>query len=142
MAIPLINGVQHSWASIRIPLLGRTVVGVVAIDYGMDHAKENHYGQGDEPIYRSYGNKTYKASITLTQYEVIGLQQAALGAGITSIPPFDFPVVYLPMGNTTQVTDVVQQAEFVNNVREWKQGDTKQDIKLDLIIGGVKFHSL
>lgn len=142
MAIPLVNGVQHSWASIKINILGRTVVGVVAIDYGMEHAKENQYGAGDEPVYRGYGNKTYKASITLAQFEVIGIQQAALGAGITSIPPFDIPVVYMPVGGSQQITDVIQSVEFVNNVREWKQGDTKQDVKLDLIVGGVKFHSL
>lgn len=140
MATPLINGVQHSWASIKVNLLGKTVTGITGVNYDNERDMENLYGAGDEPVARGMGNKTYKGDITLHQYEVVALQKAC-GGDITSIPPFDIVVHYADENGTGAVTDVIQNCQFKMNSRAWKQGDTKQEIKLDLVVAGIKWHS-
>jgi len=140
MSQPLINGIQHSWASITVNLLGRNVTGIVAIDYDVEREIEDGYGAGDEPVYRAFGNRKYKASITLYQYEVVGLQQAA-GGNLDMIPPFDIPVHFAPAEGAAAVVDIIRNCTIRTNGRSWKQGDTKQEIKLDLQPAGIKFHN-
>lgn len=142
MSQPLINGVQHAWSSIKINILGRTVTGITALDYGYDRAIEDHHGAGDEPVARGMGNKTYKKTmIELFQFEVVALQQAC-GGDITLIPAFDIPVLYVATPGSPQVTDVIQNCQFLNNVRGLKSGDTKSTVKLELITAGIKFQSI
>jgi hypothetical protein len=142
MATPLINGVQHSWASIILNVLGRNVVGVTGITYGDEREMENHYGAGDEPVSRGTGNKVYSgASIKLYQWEVVAIQQAC-GGDLTSIPPFDIPVHYKATANAGAINDVVQNVQFLKNTRDWKQGDKMQEVQLDIIHAGVKWHSI
>lgn len=139
---PLINGVQHAWADIKINVLGRTVTGIAAIEYGFNRTMEDHYGSGDEPVVRGTGNKVYKKVVLeLFQFEVVALQQAS-GGDITKIPPFDIPVLYTATVNSEQVVDVVQNCQFTNNERAIKQGDTKSVVKLELICAGIKFQSV
>lgn len=139
---PLINGVQHAWSSVRIPILGRTVTGVTSIEYGYDRDIEDHHGAGDEPVARGIGNKKYKPTIIeLFQYEVVALQQAC-GGDITTIPAFDFPVIYAATAGSPQVVDVIQNCQFKNNMRSLKSGDTKSVVKLELITAGIKMHSI
>lgn len=142
MPQPLINGVQHAWSSVQVSILGRTVTGIVAIDYGYDRAIEDHHGAGDEPVVRGLGNKVYKKTmIELFQFEVVALQQVA-GGDITNIPPFDIPVLYKATNNSPQVVDVLQNCQFLNNVRGLKSGDTSSKVKLELITAGIKMQSV
>lgn len=141
--VPMINGVLHSWASIQINVMGRTLVGVTAIKYGSKHNKENIYGAGDNVIGRGYGNKEADPTVLeLLQYEIVGLQQAATSAGLTDIfdiPPFDIIVNYAPVGGQGSVTDIVPNCQFVDNGRDWKQGDTTSKIQMNLINTPIKF---
>jgi hypothetical protein len=142
MPQPLINGVQHAWSSIEVNLLGRTLTGIVSIEYGYDRAIEDHHGAGDEPVLRGYGNKVYKKTmLELFQFEVVALQQAC-GGDITSIPPFDIVVLYKSTVSAPQVVDVVQNCQFLNNIRSLKSGDTKSQVKLELITAGIKMQSV
>ena len=142
MSQPLINGVQHAWSSVKINVLGRTITGITAIDYGYDRAIEDHHGAGDEPVVRGVGNKTYKpVMLELYQFEVVALQQSS-GGDITKIPPFDVPVLYSATQGTPQVVDVIQNCQFKNNSRSLKSGDTKSLVKLELICAGIKMHSI
>lgn len=142
MANPIfINGVQHAWASISCNLLGRTLTGITAISYGEKRNKENLMGGGDEPIGRGYGNKEYTPpSLEVYQFEAVAMQQASAG-DITNIPPFEIVVSYKATLNSPTVTDIIQNCEFVNNLRDIKQGDTSSKVKLDLISAGIKWHS-
>ena len=96
---PLINGIQHSWASVRMVLLGRTVTGVVSINYEDSLNLENNYGAGNMPESRGVGNYEAKCSIELFQHEVVGIQQSILGSRLHEIDPFDIVVTFLPGGN-------------------------------------------
>ena len=57
MATPLINGINYSWANVKVILFGVPVVGITKIEYKTKQKKENQYGAGYEPISRGYGNK-------------------------------------------------------------------------------------
>lgn len=138
----LVNGVQHAWASIVCTILGRQVTGITAIAYGNERDIENQYGAGDEPVARSMGNNNYSGnSITLYQWEVVAIQQAC-GGDITLIPPFDVTVHYKSTGSSPAVTDVIKNCQLKLNKRDWKQNDLKQEVQLDLVVAGIKWHSL
>jgi hypothetical protein len=143
MATPVfINGVQHAWASIEVNFLGRTLTGITSVSYGIKRKKENLMGSGDDVIGRGYGNKEYTPpSIEVYQFEVVAMQQAC-GGDITSIPPFEIVVNYKATQNSPMVTDVIQNCEFTDNLRDIKQGDTSSKVKLELISAGIKFHSI
>lgn len=142
MSQPLINGTQHAWSSVKVNILGRTLTGITSIDYGYDRTIEDHHGAGDEPVARGIGNKVYKkVMIEVFQFEAVALQQAA-GGDITSIPAFDIPVLYKAEAGTPQVTDVIQNCQFLNNLRSLKSGDTKSLVKLELICAGIKMQSV
>jgi hypothetical protein len=143
MATPIfINGVQHAWADISVNMLGRTLTGITAISYGSKRNKENIYGAGDEPIGRGHGNNEYtNPSMEVYQFEAVALQQASAG-DITRIPPFEIVVSYKATLNSPMVVDVIQNCEFLNNLRDIKQGDTSSKVKLDLICAGIKMHSI
>lgn len=140
MAQPLINGVQHSWSSIKINMLGRTLTGISAINYDDDQVKENNFGAGNFPDHRGYGNVTANASITLYQYEVKAIQEAALGLRIQQIPMFDITVSYSNDGGITVETDTIRNVEFKNNIRSVAQGDTKSEVALSLICSHIDWH--
>jgi len=138
----LINGVIHSWSSISIVVMGRTLVGVTGIKYGHKRSKENVWGAGDVPIARSYGNKEPEpVTLELMQFEIIMIQQAAAGMDITDIPPFDIIVSYAGRNGQGPVTDIIRNCEFTSNTRDWKQGDTKGTFGLELITSNIVYHS-
>ena len=136
---PLINGVRHSWASISINMLGRTVTGVAKIDYDDNQNYENIYGAGTMPVHRGKGNYEAKASIELYQYEVVGIQEAA-GGRITDIDPFDIVVVYKPTGSDALVTDIIRNVQIKTNVRSVDQGATHIKVPLELIVSDIVWH--
>lgn len=139
MSTPLINGIRHSWASIKINLLGRTVTGVTAINYEDKQEKVNHYGAGINPVHRGYGKYEATANITLYAYELDALQNALEpGKGIHQIAPFDIIVTYVNDSDQL-VTHVLRNAEFTNNKRDVKSGDTAIECDCELIISHIEW---
>jgi hypothetical protein len=140
MSTPFINGKRHSWASIKLNMLGRDVTGFTAISYGDSVEKENLYGAGQMPIARGEGNYEAKASITLYNWEVNAIL-AALGPGrrLTDIDPFDITVVFMPKGQAGLVTHVIRNCEFVNNDIDVSQGDTSIPVELELLPSHIEW---
>lgn len=136
--IPFINGVQYSWASISMNILGRTVTGVTAISYGDDQNKENIYGAGSQPIARGRGNIEPTASITLMQFEVEGIEDAVIPGRIQDIPPFDITVQYMDANGDVR-TNIIRNAEFKNNGRDHSQGDTSSETQFELIVSHINW---
>ena len=142
MDTPLINGVQHSWAQIRMNILGREVTGVTKISYDDKDTYENNYGAGDLPDHRGKGNYEAKASIELYGYEVNAIQKAAKAAGLSrmqKIAPFDITVSWLPDGNAALVTDIIKDVQFMTNARDISQGDTSVKVPLELIVSMIQY---
>lgn len=136
---PLINGIRHSWASVKVSLLGRTVTGITAISYEDKQEKVNHYGAGIYPVHRGYGRYEATASITLYHYELDALQKAVgAGKGIHQIAPFDIIVTFVNEFDQL-VTHTLRNCEFTNNKREMKSGDTTFEVELELIVSHIEW---
>ena len=134
---PLINGVNYSWSNVKLVLFGVPVVGVTKIEYSKKQKKENHYGMGNEPVSRGYGNKEYEGKITLYREEWNAIIQAAVGQDALDIDFFDIQVVY---GGTRVAPkiDFLRACEFMEDVLSVGQGDTKIMVEIPIIIGAIQ----
>lgn len=135
--VPLINGTNYSWNSVKVVLFGVPVVGITKLDYKAKQVKENNYGMGSEPVSRGIGNKEYEGSIELYVDELKRIIDASPDRDPLAIPPFDIQVIY---GGTRVLpnVDVLQAVEFLENPFNASQGDSKILITIPLVIGGIK----
>lgn len=136
---PLINGRAYDWASIKMQLLGLTIIGVTAIAYDDTQNKVDNQGAGIYAASRGYGKYEAKAAITLEMKEVERLQQQ-LGPGrrLQDIPPFSIVVAYVNESNRL-VTHTIHNVEFTNNKRDMKAGDTSIEVALELITSHISW---
>jgi hypothetical protein len=133
-----INGLLYSWADIRISLLGRDVVGILAIDYSDGLTTKPVYGRGVKRIGRVSGMYEASATITLEMSEVEALNLSLpAGNSLYDIAPFDVTVVYV---NAEQllVTHVLKQCVFTKQDRSSKAGEVKEiEVKLPLDVAEI-----
>lgn len=135
---PLINGIRHSWASVRVHVLGRTITGITEINYEDDQEMEDAPGAAGMPAHRGRGNYKAKAGMKLYNYEVDAIKTAA-GAGVNlqDIAPFDITVTYLPEGSDGLVTHIIRNVQFMGNSRGAKAGDKKLEVSMKLITSHI-----
>jgi hypothetical protein len=137
MANPLINGVNYSWANVKLVLFGVPVVGITHIEYKKKQKKENNYGMGTEPVSRGYGNKEYEGKITLYRDEWLAIISAAPSNDPLDIPWFDIQVTFA--GSRVQpALDVLRACEYMDDPFTVAQGDTKIMVEIPLIIGAIE----
>lgn len=135
-SIPIINGVNYSWANISLILFGTPVVGILAIEYKRKQKKTNNYGAGQQPVSRGYGDYEYEGSIELYMDTWKSIIQNSPNRDPLLIPPFDIPVTFSGTGVLT-TKDVLRACEFTEDDMSTKSGDTKITIKVPLIIGSI-----
>jgi hypothetical protein len=135
---PLINGKSYEWADVALNIMGVSVVGIVAIEYGDDQDIQNIWGAGSDPISRGYGKREPMAKITLKMEEVESIMNVAPFGRLQDIPEFDVSVVFLDSALTT-VKHKIRNCRFKNNKRNTKQGDTSIDVELDLIPSHIEW---
>lgn len=131
--IPLINGVEHSWADIAVVAANVLLVGITEINYADEQVVENTYGMGSNPVGRGYGNITPSADITISRKEVEALRAASPTGRLQDIEPFDIIVAYIPIKGNTKFTHTIKQCSFANDSASWKQGDTSNSVNLKLV---------
>ena len=138
MATALINGVNYSWADVKLVLFGIPVVGITHIEYGIKQKKENNYGMGTKPISRGYGNEEPTAKITVYKdyWLNVILAPNTPSNNPLYIPMFDIQVVY-GSSRVAAHLDILASAEFTDDALKVSQGDSKILIELPLIIGDV-----
>lgn len=136
--IPLINGVLHSWGEIVVAIAGVPVTGITAIEYGDKQEVVNHYGAGRHPVGRSKGRITPSAKMTLYQEEVEALMLKAPNGRLQDLDMFDIIVSYIPE-NGIVTTDIIRNCSFSDNNRKWKEGDTKQEVELELVPSHIQW---
>lgn len=137
--IPLVNGMLYSWADIVVTIGGVPVAGITGIEYGDDQEVVNKYGAGRHPVGRAKGRITPSAKITLYQEEVESMQRGAPGGRLQDIAPFDIIVTYIPESGIV-TTDKVRNCQFKANARKWKEGDTGQEVELELIPSHIEWN--
>ena len=135
--IPLVNGMLYSWADIVAAISGVPVTGITGIEYGDDQDVVNKYGAGRHPVGRAKGRITPSAKITLYQEEVEALQRQAPNGRLQDIAPFDITVTYIPDSGIVTV-DKIRNCQFKANSRKWKEGDTGQEVELELVTSHIE----
>lgn len=134
--VPLINGESHSWGDITAIIGGVPMIGITGIEYGEKQEMKNHYGAGRYPISRSKGRVEPFAKIVLAMEEVLGLQRQSITGRLQDIAPFPIIVTYLPEDGDI-VVDKILACQFPQNSRKWKEGDTRQEVDLDLVVAAI-----
>ncbi len=137
--VPLINGMLYSWADIVVAPNGVPITGITGIEYGDDQEVVNKYGAGRHPVGRAKGRITPSGKITLYQEEVEALQRQAPNGRIQDIAPFDIMVVYIPDSGII-TTDKIRNCQFKANNRKWKEGDTGQEVELELVPSHIEWN--
>jgi hypothetical protein len=137
MATPLINGINYSWANVKVILFGVPVVGITKIEYKIKQKKENQYGAGYEPVSRGYGNKEYEGSIEIYTDELKNIIASAPNRDLMSIPPFNIQVVFEDATGGFLTQDDLLFCEFTEEGLEASQSDTKLLVSLPLVIGKI-----
>lgn len=142
--VPLINGKRHSWASIRLNILGITIIGVSEINYGQEDMKENHFGAGRYVVDRGDGNVTPDpVNFILRGYEYDRIMAALPpGSSIGDIPAFDIPVIYIPTGSDQQVKHVIRGFQFMRTAHNNTQGNTKVDVNITGICALIDYNPI
>ena len=130
--IPLINGMLYSWADIVAAINNRPLTGGTGSEYGDSQDVVNKYGAGRHPVGRAKGRITPTAKIILYQEEVEAIQAQSPNGRIQDLAPFDITVTYLPDSGIIK-TDKIRNVQFSGNSRKWKEGDTGQEVELELV---------
>lgn len=137
--IPLVNGMLYSWADVVVAISGVPVTGITSIEYGEDQEVVNKYGAGRYPIGRAKGRITPSAKITLYQEEVETIQRQAPNGRLQDIASFDIIVTYIPDSGIVTV-DKIRNCQFKANSRKWKEGDTGQEVELELVPSHIEWN--
>ena len=136
--IPLINGMLYSWADIVATVNGVPLTGITGIEYGDSQDVVNKYGAGRHPVGRAKGRITPTAKIILYQEEVEAIQSQSPNGRIQDLAPFDITVTYLPDSGIIK-TDKSRNVQFSGNSRKWKEGDTGQEVELELVPSHIEW---
>lgn len=137
MNTPLINGVNYSWANVKLVLFGVPVIGITKIEYKNKQKKDNNYGMGTLPISRGYGNVEPEAKITLYREEWSAIIAAAPNKDPLNVQPFDIQVSFSG-DRVAPTTDVLRACEFTEDPFTVGQGDTKIMIDIPIIVGMIE----
>jgi len=139
---PLINGHQHAWADIRVNILGRTLTGITGIDYDDDDDSEFYPGAGKHAVAFGTGNAKPTCKLKIYKYELDALIKAAKAKGFKRLQDLDFfdiPVSYLETKDAEEVTDIIRNCKVKKINKSGKQGDTKLECELELLISHIDF---
>jgi hypothetical protein len=137
---PLINGVEPAWGNLTVNIAGVPLVAITAIDYDENQNIENHFGAGQTPISRGYGNIEATGKLTLLMSEVEAIRASSVSGRLQDIAPFDIIVSYVPQGSTSIITHKLRNCQFKNNPVTQSQGATKTEVNLDLIISHIEWN--
>jgi hypothetical protein len=137
--MPQYSSKQYGWNDISVNILGRTVKGLVSIEYGIKAEKKYVYGKGSNPLSIQSGNKEYSGEIELLQSEFEGV----LGAVKAVDKDFDltdiaFDIVWSFAVNTKIQTRIIKGVEIEDYSNSMKQGDVSMPVKLKFKCLGVQ----
>ena len=143
MADIAINGLLYSWADVRVNLLGRDLVGILAVEYSDSQTTKAVYGRGKKRIGRVSGMYAAEATLTLemSEVEALNISLAGTGKSIYDIAPFDVVVSYV---NSEQllITHLLLQCVFTKQDRSTKTGEVKEiEVKLPLDVAEINWIS-
>ena len=137
--VPFVNGKLYDWADIVLVIAGVPVTGITGIEDKDDQDIVTKYGAGRYPVGYAKGRSTSTGKITLYQEEVEAMQRQRLTGRLQDIAPFDIIVSYLPDTGIVSI-DKLRNCMFKNNGRGWKEGDTGQEVEIDLVMSHIQWN--
>ncbi|TXI13503.1 MAG: hypothetical protein E6Q66_09950 [Pedobacter sp.] len=139
VASPLINGRSYGWGDIVVNVGALPITGITAIKYEEEQEKEDVYGAGRRPVARGYGRIKASASITLSVETVMALTGSAREGQLNRMAPFTITVLYQPESGPI-IKDVLMNCEFKKQSRDWKEGDMKKEVELELLVSHIEWN--
>lgn len=134
---PMVNGLRHSWSSVRFPLFGRTVTGISSITYSSDDKFEDHPGGGGQVSHRTVEFDKASVEIEVYNFEFDAITKAMAGKSFRDVLMQDIPVVFKPQGSDGLVTDVIHNVNITGWGKSFKTGDGKLVTKLKCICSHI-----
>lgn len=129
----IINSKEYTWASIKVMMIGKLVVGLTKISYKKKKEKEARYGMGDTAHGIQHGNRSVDGSIEITQSEAIALDRAAKAAGYRDILDVEFDIIVTYTQGGVITVDTIKFASVTEDPREMTQGDKSMKVALPFI---------
>lgn len=135
--IPLINGVEYGWGDIVCTVAGVPVTGIKSVEYSDEQDVTDIYGAGRYPVARGKGRITCKGKIKLLSSEVNAIVRRAPNGRLQDIAAFPIIVSYIPDQGGVIVHDKLMNCQFKANSRSWSEGDTEQEVELELAVSHI-----
>ncbi|WP_346237764.1 hypothetical protein ABDK00_001640 [Niabella insulamsoli] len=127
-----INNIEFAWEDITVTAMGRTFERILAIEYDKKRTKKQLYGRGSGVKGIQRQNVEPTGSLTLGQSEVEAMIRVAPQNDLTLLV-MDIQSHYLNADSGAVVRDRIVGAEFVNLPKNFKQGDSDMEVKLDFL---------
>lgn len=137
--IPLINGQLYSWGDVIVTIGGVPITGITGVEYSDKQEIVNKHGAGRLPVGRGKGRIISEGKISLYHEEVLALQRAAPNGRLQDLPVFDVRVSYIKTAGDPVITDIIRNCNIVNNPRKIKEGDTAQEVELELLPSHIEW---
>ncbi|MHB9003517.1 MAG: hypothetical protein ACYC6C_05575 [Coriobacteriia bacterium] len=112
---------------------------ITGIDYDDTQVIDGIKGAGQVDVARGYGNIDCKASMSLLRSVVEAMRAASDTRRLQDIAPFDIIVAFIPMNGTTLITHKIRNCQFKNDAVGIKQGDTKNEVTLEMICSHIEW---
>jgi hypothetical protein len=136
MAVPLINGIAHSWATINVVVLGQQLQGITSVEYNKKQNIVDNYGAGQYPVSRGYGNFEFDGAIEMYKDELDKLVAISPNRNPLELPFFDIVIVYAGVGIAPTRT-TLKACNFMELPVAVAQGDTNIKVKIPLKIADI-----
>lgn len=131
---------QYEWADLSLVLGGRDLTGIRGLKYTEKVEKESFYAKGRNPQSIQTGNVSVEGEITVTQSELIALEQAGngsiLGLNVDGVVGYGNPSEGTPL-----VSDRIVGISFTEAPKELKQGDKFMEVTIPFVALRVKNQS-
>lgn len=134
------NSKQYEWADVTVAYGGRTINGILGVEYTAKKDKELLYGRGNKPWGIQSGNFSYEGKLELWQSEVIAMEGDAPKGEILNLE-FDITIAYAPEGSEKIVTKTLKGAQVTEHKEGMSQGDKMMKVELPIIFRDIKIHT-
>lgn len=133
------NGVALSASNVKVVLFNVPVIGITNIKYSIKQKKENHYGLGNKPVSRGYGQYAFEGSISMYKEVWNNIIKNAPFKDPLSIPMFDIQVIFeSDPGRPIQIAvDNLLACDFLEDPFSVGSGDTKIIVEIPILIGDI-----
>lgn len=122
---------QFSWNDISVVILGKTIVGLLEIEYKLKQEKEYAYGRGSDPHSIQSGNKSVKGKFVMLQSDFDEFEATVKAVDPTlDITDVAFDAVWSFEKSDKVLTEIIQGIELEIKKRTFKQGDKFGKIEL------------